>query len=199
MRIAKLSAAVVFVVAAAFVIAATRNSRPITNEQDKLGAPRYTADKQLVMPKDYREWIYLSSGLGMTYNSADSENPSFGNVFVNPAAYRSFLQAGIWPDKTVFMLEIRSSTSKGSINKGGRFQTDVVGIEAEVKDSGGSPGKWTFYGFGGSGDLGTAFPPSANCYSCHRDNGAVDNTFVQFYPTLIPIATAKGTFHKTEN
>jgi hypothetical protein len=25
-------------------------------------------------------------------------------------------------------------------------------------------------------------------------NGAVDQTFVQFYPTLIPVAKAKGTF-----
>jgi hypothetical protein len=199
MRRAKLSVAVVVALAAAFVITAAPGSRQSANAGDQHGAPQYTADKQLVMPKDYREWIYLSSGLGMTYDSMDSDNPSFGNVFVNPTAYRSFLEAGIWPDKTVFILEIRSSTSKGSINKSGRFQTDVVGIEAEVKDSGGSPGKWTFYGFGGSGGLGTAFPPSASCYSCHRDKGAVDNTFVQFYPTLIPIAEAKGTFHKTEN
>jgi len=28
----------------------------------------------------------------------------------------------------------------------------------------------------------------------HAKNGAVDETFVQFYPTLIPVAKAKGTF-----
>jgi hypothetical protein len=37
-------------------------------------------------------------------------------------------------------------------------------------------------------------PRTADCYSCHADHAAVDNTFVQFYPTLLPIATAKGTF-----
>ena len=36
-------------------------------------------------------------------------------------------------------------------------------------------------------------PQSANCYSCHQDHAAVDTTFVQFYPTLMPIAKAKGT------
>ena len=36
-------------------------------------------------------------------------------------------------------------------------------------------------------------PTSANCYSCHADHGAVDTTFVQFYPTLLPIAKSKDT------
>jgi hypothetical protein len=31
------------------------------------------------------------------------------------------------------------------------------------------------------------------CYSCHSQHAAVDTTFVQFYPTLLPIARAKGT------
>ena len=36
-------------------------------------------------------------------------------------------------------------------------------------------------------------PVSQNCYSCHSDHGAVDTTFVQFYPTLLPIAKQKRT------
>jgi hypothetical protein len=36
-------------------------------------------------------------------------------------------------------------------------------------------------------------PTTANCYSCHSEHAAVDTTFVQFYPTLLPIAKAKGT------
>jgi len=36
-------------------------------------------------------------------------------------------------------------------------------------------------------------PLAADCYSCHAAHAAVDTTFVQFYPTLLPIATAKGT------
>jgi len=49
-------------------------------------APQFTQDGQLVLPKDYREWVYLSSGLGMTYGptaQADQGNPMFDNVFVN--------------------------------------------------------------------------------------------------------------------
>jgi aspartate oxidase len=36
-------------------------------------------------------------------------------------------------------------------------------------------------------------PQSEACYSCHAAHAAVDTTFVQFYPTLLPIAQANKT------
>src|SRR5437868_1059762 len=145
--------------------------------------PQFTPDGQLVRPDNYREWVYLSSGLGMTYGPVRQENPErppmFDNVFVTRNAYRLFLETGKWPDKTVFILEIRASGSKSSINNGGHFQTDRIAIEAEVKDEGRFPGKWAFFGFGKDAAVGKKFPASATCYSCHSQNGAVDNTFVQ--------------------
>jgi hypothetical protein len=36
-------------------------------QQARTGEPRYTNDGQLMRPDNYRELIYLSSGLGMTY------------------------------------------------------------------------------------------------------------------------------------
>lgn len=143
-------------------------------------------------PRNYREWIFLSSGLGMTYGplgaNADRENPTFDNVYVNPSAYRSFLTNGHWPDKTVLVLEVRASLSKGSINQGGHFQTGLVGIEVHVKDRR-VPGGWAFYSFGKDRDTAKPIPTSASCYSCHAEHGAVDTTFVQFYPTLQPSQT----------
>jgi hypothetical protein len=29
--------------------------------------PRFTSDGQLLNPRNYRDWVFLSSGLGMTY------------------------------------------------------------------------------------------------------------------------------------
>lgn len=165
----------------------------VVSAQDSDG-PRYTPGGSLLLPADYREWVFLSSGLGMTYGplvtASSPEHPSFDNVFVNRAAYQAFLKSGRWPEKTMFVLEVRSSQSKGSINNGGHFQADVVGIEAEVKDG----GKWTFFGFDRGGSEAKAFPRTERCYTCHARNGAVDNTFVQFYPTLLPVAKEKGTF-----
>jgi hypothetical protein len=160
-------------------------------------APRYNAKGELQFPEEYREWMWLSSGFGMAYGpgAANAASP-FDNVFVRPEAYRSFMQTGKWPDQTVFVIEFRSSQTEGSINKQGRFQGDVVDIEVEVKDESRFPTRWAFFAFGksGNGKSVGALPQSAACYSCHAQNGAVDNTFVQFYPTLIDVAKRKGTF-----
>ena len=158
-------------------------------------ALEYSSDAKLTFPKDYRQWIFLSSGIGMSYTASavPATNPNFDNVFVNPEAYQAFLMTGTWPDKTVLIVEARNSDTKVSINKDGRVQTNVVAIEAHVKDS--SHGGWAFYSFGdGTQPEGTLLPKSAACYSCHEQSGAVDTTFVQFYPTLAEIAKAKGTF-----
>lgn len=168
-------------------------------QQAQADGPRFTSDGQLMRPENYREWIYLSSGLGMTYASAtaaaNASNPRFDNVFVTPQAYKSFLETGTWPDNTMFVLEVRSSAGNGSINKGGRYQDEIVGMEVHLKDVSRFPAtKWAFFEFGTSGRSAKPFPPDSNCQTCHSANGAVDQTFVQFYPTLIPVAKAKGTF-----
>jgi hypothetical protein len=154
--------------------------------------PEFTKDGHLVKPKNYREWIFLSSGMGMNYGSPEAGRV-FDNVFVEPSAYRKFVETGHWPDKTVFALELRRPETKGSINKGGQFQTNVLAVEFAVKDVARFKGEWAYFGFGPNVETVAAFPPTADCYACHSQNGAVENTFVQFYPTLIDIARAKGT------
>ncbi len=158
---------------------------------------RYTSTGELIKPADFREWVFLSAGLGMTYDEPGANanpSPSFTNVYVNPASYREFMKSGAWPDQTMFILEIRGSASEGSINLGGRYQTAVRAIEAEVKDST-KPGGWTFYNFGAKLDQVAALPKTARCYECHSTKAAVEHTFVQFYPTLLEVAKQKGTLN----
>ncbi len=157
--------------------------------------PSYDADGKLLWPANYREWIFLSSGLDMNYNPLFS-NPGhsmFTNAFVNPSAYHAFLADGHWPDKTVLLIEVRGASSKGSINKHGKYQdTDFMGLEVHVHDTSRFEGGWGFFSFSGQ-QPATLIPKAASCYSCHGQHGAVDTTFVQFYPTLIDLATQKGT------
>jgi hypothetical protein len=157
--------------------------------------PVYTADGKLVFPANYREWIYLTSGLDMSYSpNAMAGHSMFDNVFVNPEAYRAFLQTGTWPDKTLLVLEARGAGSNASINKSGHFQTsNLMGREVHVKDESRFPGKWAFFGFG-EDSPSKQIPTSADCYSCHEQHAAVDTTFVQFYPTLLEIAKLEKTF-----
>jgi hypothetical protein len=157
--------------------------------------PVYTADGRLMFPANYREWVYLTSGVDMSYspNAMGMDHSMFDNVFVNPDAYRAFLQTGTWPDKTMLVLEARTAGSKASINKSGHYQTsDVMGREVHVKDESRFPGKWAFFGFD-EATPAKQVPKEAACYSCHEQHAAVDTTFVQFYPTLIELAKKKGT------
>jgi hypothetical protein len=162
--------------------------------------PQYVNKVNLMRPPDYREWIFVSSGLGMEYNPVPGTpgGNSFGNVFVNPSSYRAFMKTGKWPDRTIFVLEFRGSTGEGSINKAGRFQAQLVGLEAEVKDSR-FPDGWAFFNFMPNGPKGPTLdsaqplPVSAGCVECHTKNTAVERTFVQFYPTLLDVARKMGT------
>jgi Cytochrome P460 len=152
-----------------------------------------------------------------------TDHHMFDNVFVNPEAYAAFLNSGTWPDKTMLFIEVRGAKNKGSINQAGHFQdTDVMGLEVHVKDESRfhAQGNWAFFGFKPSAITAAAgaapaasaqanppgaqapqqsastsrmTPTSAACYSCHAQHAAVDTTFVQFYPTLLPIAQAHQT------
>ena len=158
-------------------------------------APEYTGDGQMKLPEHYREWVYLTTGFDMSYNPEGMQmgHHMFDNVFVNPEAYRAFAETGKWPDKTMFVLEGRRAEGRGSINQKGNYQgSDLMGVEVHVKDEARFPGKWAFFGFG-DGKTAKMIPTTATCYSCHSEHGAVDTTFVQFYPTLLPIAKSKQT------
>jgi hypothetical protein len=157
---------------------------------------RFNSKGEMIFPAHYREWVWLTSGLGMSYNAgAEDPNPDFDNVFVSPQAYSSFLANGVWPNGSVFVLEVRASHHQGSINKTGHYQGDLEDIETHVKKA---DGTWAFYGFGDGTKPASMKPKSADCYSCHEQHGAVDTTFVQFYPTLLKVAQEKKTL-KVEN
>lgn len=172
---------------------------PVMGKAELPNSPAYTQDGRLLFPAHYREWVFLSSGVDMSYNpkAMATGHTVFDNVFVNPEAYKEFLQTGTWPDKTVLVLEVRMGMEKGSINHLGHYQgTQRLGVEVHVKDEARFPGKWAFFDFDNEVS-GSLFPKDAGCYSCHADHAAVDTTFVQFYPTLLPIAQQKKTFSES--
>lgn len=158
--------------------------------------PQFTQDNHLLRPENYREWVFLSSGLGMNYSAENGGMEMFTNVFVPQPAYRAFLKTGKWPDKSMFVVEERESQSKGSINKTGHFQTDFGGMGVEVKDETRFPEKWAYFNFD-SGGKSAAANPKEGCWQCHEDHAAVEHSFVQFYPTLKPVAKKFGTYKQS--
>jgi hypothetical protein len=168
-------------------------------ESSGADVPDLLAGNQLALPADFREWVFLSAGLGMTYGPnapAPGQPQAFTNVYVNPRSYRAFMRSGTWPDRTMFILEIRGSASEGSINRAGHFQTNLRAVEVNLKDAR-LPGGWGFFNFGAATAPVAPLPQTASCYQCHRDNTAVEQTFVQFYPTLMDVARRHGTIKKS--
>lgn len=165
--------------------------------------PQFDKSGELLRPgADYREWIYVTTGLGMNYSaehaSPSDDAPIFDNIFVVPSAYREFKATGHWPDHTVFVIEPRQSVNKGSINKGGRYQGDrTTLLEVSVKDTKRFPDGWGYFVFQKDAQSAKAMGPEGHCNECHSRNAAVENTFVQFYPTLLEIAKQKGTLKES--
>jgi hypothetical protein len=173
-------------------------------QQSPTDGPKYSESGQLLRPADYRDWVYLTSGLGMTYGPARpaaGRPANFDNVFVNRASHRQFLKTGTWPEKTIFVLEIRRAEEHVSINNGGQTQGDLITIEVSVKDQSRFPETgWGYFDFGGGANAAQTanpLPRSASCYTCHQNNTAVEWTFVQFYPTLFEVAKRMGTVKPT--
>jgi hypothetical protein len=178
-----LGAAAAIVIAGGLLAAAAAPNAPA----------KYTADGKLEFPKDYRTWVYLSSGIDMAYgpNGPAANVHVFDNVFVDRRSYEGFVKTGRWPEGSTFVLEIRRAAGEVSINKRGSFQTDRAAVEAHVKDKRFKSG-WGFFSFRAE-EAGTAFAQDSVCNDCHEKHGATDTTFVQFYPTLLPIARDKKT------
>jgi hypothetical protein len=165
-------------------------------------APAGATDLTLQRPVDVRELVFLSSGQGMAYGPVAEKAkqaggpPPFTNVFVSPQAYRSFMRTGQWPDGATFFLEVRAGVAHNSHGTHGSSQGAVLGLEAEKKDSTRYPGAGFAYfdfGPGGTDQKARPLPATASCYACHRQHGAVQWTFTQFYPEQFAVANKMGT------
>src|SRR5262245_6610044 len=185
--------ALCFLLAASWALAVSAQAPPGDG-------PKYVnGTNKLVRPDTYREWVFLGSSLGLNYPApgAAAGPDQFNNVFVNPSSYRAFMQTGKWPDKTIWVLEFRGVGTEAVANRSGKFQTGMVGFEANVKDSR-FPDGWGYFAFR-DGDK-DALPLSGDtvkrCVDCHSAHTAVERTFVQFYPTAFEVAKRMGTVKK---
>jgi hypothetical protein len=179
----------VLVLTAAFILLAAA-------PDEKMPKPQYDEKGQLLRPADYRAWIFLSAGFGMNYSPEPGGHEMFTNVFVQRWAYDEFLSSGKWPEQSMFVIDERDAASRSSINQKGHYQTDLMGLAVEVKDSARNPEKWAYYGFDADGKTAGAMPKGNGCWSCHEAHAAVEHSFVQFYPTLKPVAKKFGTYNE---
>jgi hypothetical protein len=179
-RVAAVLAAGVAMLAAGWALAAEDPSL------EGMTVPRYDAEGALLRPEGFRSWVFVGASLGLSYaEDAKQQQPGrIHNVYMQPEAYRYFEKTGQFPEKTMFALVLYEPKQKESINKHGYFSGDLKAVEYAVKDSERHPEGWAYYDFGPETKTQSKAFPKDRCYECHRQNGEVDNVFVQFYPVL---------------
>jgi hypothetical protein len=95
----------------------------------------------LIQPRGFREWIFCGSDLGVAYGADSATTPReqarakdvdpgvFHNVYIDRAAYATYVKTKKFPDKTVLVLELFESKQKEPqhIVSHGHFEARRVG------------------------------------------------------------------------
>ena len=152
-----------------------------------MASPSYGASGELLRPRDFPSWVFVGSSMGLSYSeNGSSKGPgTFHNVYLNPPAYEEYTRTGKFPERTMLVLALYEPKEKESIQRAGYFEGNLVALEAAVKEQARFPETWAYFDFGKGGADEKAKPfPKASCHDCHKEHGAVDNVFVQFYPVL---------------
>ncbi len=50
--------------------------------------PRYAGDGALMLPDDYRQWVFIGSSLGLSYSSGQPGMEMFHETLMEPTAYK---------------------------------------------------------------------------------------------------------------
>ncbi|PYV19173.1 MAG: hypothetical protein DMG07_02415 [Acidobacteria bacterium] len=169
--------------ALSFTLALAAQDAPSTKTMTQ---PRYVEGKELVQPADYRTWVFVGASIGLSYSeSGSSTGPGrFHHVYIQPEAYRYFARTGRFPEGTILVMEVHEPEQKVSINRQGYFEGERRALEVAVKDGETFEEGWAYFDFANGAKKSARAFAKEMCFSCHRQHGADDNVFTQFYPVL---------------
>jgi hypothetical protein len=159
--------------------------------------PEYTASGDLVLPKNFHEWVYVGSPLTPNaLNNGKAGFPEFHNVYIEPCSYQEYKKTNVFPDGTVFFKELQLTLLPAEFSDGsqtqpsgrGYFPGPWNGADVTVKDSKryANAGGWGYYNF----NHHEPKAPTAKlkliseCAYCHQASAKKDEVWTQFYPLL---------------
>lgn len=158
--------------------------------------PEYTASGDLILPKNFHEWVYIGSPLTPNaLNGGTANFPEFHNVYIEPGAYKIYQKTHEFPEGTILFKELQltlpGDNSDGSlIEPSGRgyFPGKYNGADVTVKDSKrfAATNGWGYFNFNHHEPKApTAKVKSKEeCAYCHIANAKKDEVWTQFYPLL---------------
>src|ERR1700733_9425871 len=119
--------------------------------------PEYTASGELILPKNYRNWIFVGTPLTPNaLNDGHANFPEYHNVYIEPCSYEKYLKTGVFPDGTVFYKELQLTLpgenpdgSRTEPSGRGYFPGALNGADVTVRDSKrfGETGGWGYFDF----------------------------------------------------
>lgn len=158
--------------------------------------PEYTKDGDLILPKNFNEWVFVGSPLTPNaLNGGKANFPEYHNVYIEPGSYEIYKKTGEFPEGTIFFKELQLTKpaqnpdgSRTEPSGRGFFPGKLNGADVTVKDTKryADSGGWGYYNFNHyEPKAATAkVRPKSECAFCHIANAKKDEVWTQFYPLL---------------
>jgi hypothetical protein len=158
--------------------------------------PEYTADGDLILPKNFEKWVYLGSPLTPNaLNGGKANFPEYHNVYIQPWAYDEYQKTNVFPEGTIMFKELQLTLpaqnpdgSRAEPSGRGYFPGALNGADVTVKDTKryADTGGWGYYNFHHyEPKAPTAkLKPKLECGYCHLASAKKDEVWTQFYPRL---------------
>jgi hypothetical protein len=158
--------------------------------------PGYTESGDLILPKDFHEWVYVGSPLTPNaLNGGKAGFPEFHNVYIERGSYEIFKKTNEFPDGTIMFKELQltlpgqnADGSRTELSGRGYFPGNFNGADVTVKDSKrfADTNGWGFFNFNHHEPKAPTAKvrPRDECAYCHIASAKKDEVWTQFYPLL---------------
>jgi len=172
--------------------------------------PEYNAAGELLLPKNFHEWVYVGSPLtpiALNGGKACPEEPNappsqpctgfpeYHNVYIEPGSYEIYKQTKEFPEGTILFKELQLTLpaqnpdgSRTELSGRGYFPGKFNGADVTVKDSKRftESGGWGYFNFNHHEPkaLTAKVKAKSDCGWCHIANAKKDDVWTQFYPLL---------------
>ena len=184
------------VIAAAFFVQSLSSISAQTQTGPRY-LPEYTASGDLILPKNFHEWVYVGSPLTPNaLNGGKAGFPEFHNVYIEPGSYEIYKKTFTFPEGTILFKELQLTLPPAENPDGSRtepsgrgyFPGKWNGADVTVKDTKryADTGGWGYYNFNHHEPKApTAKLRAKNeCGFCHMASAKKDEVWTQFYPLL---------------
>jgi Cytochrome P460 len=153
-----LAVAILALGVSATVVLAQRQGTNTVSAQGRY-LPEYTKEGDLILPKNWRSWVYVGSPLTPDgLNDSKEGFPEYHNVYIEPGSYEIYKKTGEFPDGTIFFKELQRVRKPQQFPDGSRsepsgrgyFPGEYNGADVTVKDAkryAPTGSSWGYYNF----------------------------------------------------